>query len=456
MGVVDLPFNENIFFFPPLGVVLFGLILAKRNITNNFDCIPVSSFQVNFLANVTVFCASVGLHVDATVTAVKHQRIVCRYGDTFSIYIIVPLQGEDAEPLPNDPESGDPLSIFPRDLVQVEIARVTYSPAGGSIFLSGRILSVLKRGNLAKKVLGLPFDNEEGEEAAVSEVKPKKSRKRDFSHLESQDEMTPAKKKKKSKSKKLEEHHEEKNEEEVDGLDESGQLQETPQRVKLERVASSEKPVRRSKSKKHEVVEDEVRQDLGTEVGLEQLQEASALSSPDLTTTSKKRKSKKHSVVEEAEEMLPQETETDVASGRVQEIPGVADPDPIAVSRKKSSKRSSLIEESGVYQPISLKPDPDSVLVQPVNTRRTSKKAKHQEAAPVVEAEGEEEVEKGTETPVPRRCLRNSGLLKQDQTELYSQHWHPVPKVEQSPDISMSSAEEESDAEAGTTVVTRS
>ncbi|KAL5961780.1 hypothetical protein TSMEX_010485 [Taenia solium] len=403
--------------------------------------------KVNFSVNATVFCAIVGLHVDATVTVVKQQRIVCRYGDTFSIYIIVPLQGQDAEPLPDDPESGTTLSIFPRDLVQVEIARVTYSPAGDSIFLSGRILSVLKRGNLAKKVLGLPFDNGEGEEATVSEVKPKKSKKRDFSHLESQDEMTPAKKK--ARSKNLEEYHEEESAEEVDRLGEDGQLQETPRLVKLDHAEPSEKSVKKRKSKKHEVVEDEIRQDLETEVGPEQLQETSTLLSPDLTTASKKRRSKKHSAVEKAEEVLPQERETDVVTERVEENPGLAKPDPIAVSRKKSSRKSSLTAKNGVENPVPLKPDPDSALAQPVNGKRISKEAKRQKAA-------EEEVEKEAETPVPRRFLRSSGPLKHDPIESHRQHWHPVGMSEQSPDISTSSTERESDAEPGTTLVTRS
>ncbi|KAL5105483.1 hypothetical protein TcWFU_005666 [Taenia crassiceps] len=410
--------------------------------------------KVNFLVNATVFCASVGLHVDATVTVVKHHRIVCRYGDTFSIYIIVPLQGLDAETLPDDPESGNPLSIFPRDLVQVEIARVTYSPAGDSMFLSGRILSVLKRGNLARKILGLPFDNEEGEEAVASEAKPDKSRKRKFNHLESQDDMTSAKKK--ARSKKFEEHHGEENEEGVDRLGENGQVQETSQLVRSHHAAPSEKSAKKRKSKKHEVVEDEAWQNLGAEVGLEQLQETPALLSSDQTTASKKRRSKRHSVLKGAEERLLQEMETDAVSDQVQEIPGVAKPDPMAVSEKRSSKKSLLVEKNEAEKSVSLKSDPDSLLVQSVNTRKTSRKARRQEVAPVMEAEEEEEtVEKETESPL-LKCPRSSGLLKQDSTE---SHWRCRRKLrmsEQSPDISTSSAEGQSDVEARTPVVTRS
>ncbi|KAH9280929.1 hypothetical protein ECG_07255 [Echinococcus granulosus] len=406
--------------------------------------------KVNFSVNTTIFCASVGLHVDATVTAVKHQRIVCRYGDTFCIYIIVPLQGQDAEPLPNDPESSNPISVFPRDLVQLEISRVTYSPAGDSLTLSGRILSVLKRGNLAKKVLGLGFDNLEGEGATVSEVEPEKSKKRSFSQLESQGEVTPAKKEKRSKRSKK--HHEEENDEEIDQLDEEEQLYEVTQPVKPDHTAPSEKSVKKGKSKKHAVVEDEVQQDMMTGVVLEQPQETPDLLSPDPTTTvPKKKKSKKHSIAEE--ETFSQEMEADAVSDPVQENHGVVKPDPLTVSGERSSKKSSLTENNEVGERVSLKPDPDSAFVEALNTRRTSKKSKHQEATPTSEAE---EVEEETATPVQGRHPAMSVPLKLDPTESHRLNRHLARASDQSPDISTSSEEEESDADAKTTVVTRS
>ncbi|CDI97000.1 conserved hypothetical protein [Echinococcus multilocularis] len=405
--------------------------------------------KVNFSVNTTIFCASVGLHVDATVTAVKHQRIVCRYGDTFCIYIIVPLQGQDAEPLPNDPESSNPISVFPRDLVQLEISRVTYSPAGDSLTLSGRILSVLKRGNLAKKVLGLGFDNPEGEGAAVSEVEPEKSKKRSFSQLESQDEVTPAKKEKRSKRSKR--HHEEENDEEVDQLNEEEQLHEVIQPVKPDHTAPSEKSVKKGKSKKHAVVEDEVQQDMMTGEVLEQSQETPGLLGPNPSTTvPKKKKSKKRSVAEE--EMFSQEMEVDAVSDPVQENHGVVKPDPLTVSGEGSSKESSLTENNEVGERVSLKPDPDSAFVEPPNARRTSKKNKHQETTPTSVAEVGEE----TATPVQGLHPAMPVPLKLDPTESHRLNWHLARASDQSPSISTSSEEEESDADAKTTVVTRS
>ncbi|VDM17975.1 unnamed protein product [Hydatigera taeniaeformis] len=387
--------------------------------------------RVNFSVNATVFRASVGLRLNAMVNAVKPQRIICRYEDTFSFNIIIPLQGEDAEPLPNEAESGDPVSIFPRDLVQVELSRVVCPPIGHGMHLWGRILSVLERGNLAKKVLGLPFDNEVEETETASHLQVKKSKKRTLGETEAQEEMTPVKKKKRSKL--LEGNYAGENEGCSVRLNKTEQLQETSELV-IQRNATSEKAARKRKSRNHEVAENPV-QAVEDEAGLELIHDSLDQLSPDLATLSKHTKAEKHVTVE----------------GEVVDLHGVVRCESVSVSAQNTSKKPQTITRKRAKKLVHLKVDPDSALAPSVN-RRTSSESTLNEAVSMVEAEDEEEAE----TPVARKRPATSVRLQVDPKESLQQHWYLVRKLEQSPDISTSSEEEEEEEGADVaTVVTR-
>ncbi|KAM7542401.1 hypothetical protein Aperf_G00000004626 [Anoplocephala perfoliata] len=132
--------------------------------------------KVNMIASVTVFCPSVGLQVDADVRVVKHDRLVCRFGDNYSIFVTVLLRGEEAVSLPLDPETNEPIRVFTGDKVRLEISRVNVSVAGDDLRLFARVLSILTRGNFAKKRLGLSAPEPDESETPINSKNRKRKR----------------------------------------------------------------------------------------------------------------------------------------------------------------------------------------------------------------------------------------------------------------------------------------
>ncbi|VDD83450.1 unnamed protein product [Mesocestoides corti] len=166
--------------------------------------------KVHLAVNATIFCPCIGLQVEATITAVKPQRLACRYGDGFAVFISVPLQGVESEPLPIDPETGCPLQVFPQDRVHVEVSKVIRSANGESLQIVGRVISLVKRGKIGRKALDLPYEDVNGCDKQGVDENSNKSRKgksnseQHFGALEGHTMETSSQKVGKHKSKRLE------------------------------------------------------------------------------------------------------------------------------------------------------------------------------------------------------------------------------------------------------------
>lgn len=129
--------------------------------------------KIRVQIEVTVFRPRPGLILDAVVTVSKPQRLVCRHGDDFAVFVGVPLQcaSDVPQPLPPDLEQ-----VFPQDRVQVEVLRVQVSAVGDSMSLTGRVVSLLKRGKIGKNCLGM-VDSVNEIEACPTSTKEKKTSK---------------------------------------------------------------------------------------------------------------------------------------------------------------------------------------------------------------------------------------------------------------------------------------
>ena len=375
---------------------------------------------MNLSVEATVFCPTVGLQVDALVTVCKPKYMVCRYGDTFSIFISVSLQGPDAEPLPNDPETGNPIPVFQRDVVRVEISRITTTAAGDAVRLKGRVISVLSRGYLGKRHLGLHNDIEESKAEVEDEehLQKKKKKKRDISQVEGQSE-SPVMKKKKKKSKK---HQDEEDdfEEEGEGGDYAPRLTK-PEPTPL---GASEKLIsKKHKSKRHSEVDrigEESAEILPTAIANPK-QSNTVLEKP----TSSKRKSKHQTTIEH--------------EGKVDEE-RVEAPERVHDKRKKKSSKSHL------EVPSIVKMDPDATVLthsQRSHEEITKKSKKHRDVDPIGN-DGEIENEIPIRPPVP---------LKRDPSEI-EQHRNSKPAREPSPEIfSSSSSDSESSEQAEARII---
>ncbi|VDO03634.1 unnamed protein product [Rodentolepis nana] len=109
------------------------------------------SAKVNFVINATILCPTVGQQVDADVRVVKFGRLVCRFGDDYSIFVTVPTHGEEAAAsIPVDPQTNEPLKLFVGDKVRLEITHVNISVARDVLRLSGRVLSVISRSEFSQ------------------------------------------------------------------------------------------------------------------------------------------------------------------------------------------------------------------------------------------------------------------------------------------------------------------
>nr|CDS29295.1 hypothetical protein HmN_000225200 [Hymenolepis microstoma] len=110
------------------------------------------SAKVNFVVNATILCPTVGQQVDADVRVVKFGRLVCRFGDNYSIFVTIPTHGEEAaNSIPVDPQTNEPLKLFVGDKVRLEITQVNISVGRDFLRLSGRILSVISRSEFSLK-----------------------------------------------------------------------------------------------------------------------------------------------------------------------------------------------------------------------------------------------------------------------------------------------------------------
>ncbi|KAM3185542.1 hypothetical protein ACTXT7_006149 [Hymenolepis weldensis] len=198
-------------FDPDFGELLYNnTILAEVIVTKS---------TVNFVVSATILCPTVGQQVDADVRVVKFGRLVCRFGDKYSIFVTVPTCGEEAiDTIPVDPQTGEPLKLFVGDKVRLEITHVNLSAAGDVLRLSGRVLSVISRSEFSQKKIQsrnktaakqAAVESIEQENAEEAQEKVSKKRKKPKKHLEEQQqpqetpeetELERPKKKKKRKS----------------------------------------------------------------------------------------------------------------------------------------------------------------------------------------------------------------------------------------------------------------
>lgn len=280
------------------------------------------------------------------------------------------------------------------------------SAAGDVIRLNGRVLSVISRGNFAKKHLNLEGDiakSEDEEPPHKNKKKKKESKKRDASQVVAQDESPTEKKAKKKKSKKHQEGEE-------DNFNEDESIERTSNLTKAEPTPlpiGEKSATKKKKSKNHSEVNE-------TE---EELTEGPTdLVKPE-QPVSKKQKSKHH-VNEEEEER----SKTPQAPERTQELE----------KKKKKSAKTHVESESPAVVVTKMDPDAPTVTHSQRLREDTAKKPKKHRVVDPVEGE------KAVQSTVP---------LKRDPSEV--EHLRDsVPVREPSPDIFSSSS---SNADEGDT-----
>ncbi|VDL57324.1 unnamed protein product [Hymenolepis diminuta] len=170
------------------------------------------TLKVNFVVNATILCPTVGQQVDADIRVVKSGRLVCRFGDNYSIFVTVPTCGEEAiDTIPVDPQTGEPLKLFVGDKVCLEITHVNLSLAGDVLRLSGRVLSVISRSEFSQKKIQSrdKTATKQTAEESIEQENVSKKRKKHKKHVEEQQQtqeipeetdLERPKKKKKRKS----------------------------------------------------------------------------------------------------------------------------------------------------------------------------------------------------------------------------------------------------------------